>query len=151
MAGTAEIFLGFARALRAAGVAVTADRERTYLEAVAAVGADDQSATYFAGRATLCASPIDLETYDRVYAAWFSRQSTVPRQPPPMSVVIERASLDADDTSGGEGSGEDEAVAARASRAEVLRQRDVASLSAREKHAITSHDSALAARLRKGG
>ena len=138
MAGAAEIFLGFARALRAAGVAVTADRERTYLEAVAAVGADDQSATYFAGRATLCASPIDLETYDRVYAAWFSRQSTVPRQPPPMTVVIERASLDADEARGGEGSGEDESVAARASRAEVLRQRDVASLSAREKHQLSA-------------
>ena len=32
-----EVLLGFARALRAAGVNVTADRERTYLEAVAAV------------------------------------------------------------------------------------------------------------------
>ena len=69
-----EVLLGFARALRAAGVAVTADRERTYLEAVAAVGLDDQPAVYFAGRATLCASPADLERYDLVYAAWFSGQ-----------------------------------------------------------------------------
>src|SRR6476661_8672583 len=50
-----EVLLGFARALRAAGVAVTADRERTYLGAVAAVGLDDPSATYWAGRAALCA------------------------------------------------------------------------------------------------
>ena len=61
-----EVLLGFARALRAAGVAVTADRERTYLEAVAAVGLDDQPAVYHAGRATLCASPADLERHDLV-------------------------------------------------------------------------------------
>ena len=69
-----ELLLGFARALRAAGVAVTADRERTYLEAVAAVGLDDQPAVYHAGRATLCASPADLERHDLVYTAWFSGQ-----------------------------------------------------------------------------
>ena len=65
-----EVLLGFARALRAAGVAVTADRERTYLEAVAAVGLDDQPAVYFAGRATLCASPADLERYDEMRAVF---------------------------------------------------------------------------------
>ena len=48
-----ELLLGFARALRAAGVPVTADRERTLLEAVAEVGMDDRAATYWAGRATL--------------------------------------------------------------------------------------------------
>ena len=45
-----EVLLGFARALRAAGVAVTADRERTYLEAVVAVGLDDPVGVYHAGR-----------------------------------------------------------------------------------------------------
>src|SRR5512134_4034 len=69
--GPDELLLGFARALRAAGLHVTADRERTYLEAVAEVGLEDQAATYWAGRATLCSSPSDLERYDQVYAAWF--------------------------------------------------------------------------------
>ncbi len=78
-----ELLLGFARALRAAGVAVTADRERTYLEAVAAVGLDDQPAVYYAGRATLCASPADLERHDLVYTAWFSGQRAGPEGPPP--------------------------------------------------------------------
>ena len=36
------ILLGFARALRAAGVPVTTDRERTFLDAVAAVGLSDE-------------------------------------------------------------------------------------------------------------
>ena len=78
-----EVLLGFARALRAAGVAVTADRERTYLEAVAAVGIGDQPAVYHAGRATLCASPADLERYDQVYAAWFGGAAGRDEGPPP--------------------------------------------------------------------
>ena len=49
-----EVLLGFTRALRAAGVAVTQDRAHGFLTAVAAVGADDRQATYWAGRATLC-------------------------------------------------------------------------------------------------
>ena len=55
-----EILLGFARALRAAGVPVTHDRTQGYLAAVAMVGLDDATATYVAGRATLCGSPDDL-------------------------------------------------------------------------------------------
>ena len=74
-----ELLLGFARALRAAGVPVTADRERTLLEAVAEVGMDDRAATYWAGRATLCGSPADLERYDQVYAAWFGGRPAAAR------------------------------------------------------------------------
>ena len=44
------LLLGFARALRAAGLPVTADRESGFLEAVAVVGLDDEAATYWAGR-----------------------------------------------------------------------------------------------------
>ena len=40
------------------------------------MGLDDQPAVYHAGRATLCASPADLERYDHVYAAWFGGQRT---------------------------------------------------------------------------
>ena len=40
-----ELLLGFARALRAAGVPVTQDRTRSYLEATSLVGLDDQRAT----------------------------------------------------------------------------------------------------------
>ena len=38
--GGDELLLGFATALRAAGVPVTQDRTRTYLDAVALVGLD---------------------------------------------------------------------------------------------------------------
>src|SRR6476646_4935776 len=96
-----EVLLGFARALRASGVAVTADRERTYLEAVAAVGLMDPSGVYWAGQATLCSSPADLERYDQVYAAWFGleRAGTRPRQE--TSPTLTMASLDAGGGRGG--------------------------------------------------
>ena len=66
-----ELLLGFARALRAAGVPVTQDRSQAYLEAAALVGLHDQPATYWAGRATLCSGPDDLDRYDEVFTAWF--------------------------------------------------------------------------------
>lgn len=128
-----EIFLGFARALRAAGVAVTADRERAHLEAVAAIGADDQVGTYWAGRATLCSSPADLERFDQVYAVWFSGQQASLRPSPPPTVITERASLSEQEGQGPPGAEEDESTIARASRTEVLRRRDVAGMSASER------------------
>ena len=123
-----EVLLGFARALRAAGVAVTADRERTYLEAVAAVGLDDQPAVYFAGRATLCASPADLERYDRVYTAWFSGQRAGTKDRPPLPNVVARPALGATESATGQGADDPDVVRAQASSTEVLRHRDVATL-----------------------
>ena len=127
------ILLGFARALRAAGVAVTADRERTYLQAVAEVGAGSDRGAYWAGRATLCGSPADLERDDQVYAAWFGleRARARPRQAQP--VTVPQASLDAAE-GGTAGTGaEEEVVRATASDTEVLRHRDVAVLTAGER------------------
>ena len=76
-----EILLGFARALRAAGVPVTQDRAHGFLAAVALVGLDDQRATYAAGRATLCAGPDDLARYDQVFEAYFNARDGLPRTP----------------------------------------------------------------------
>jgi uncharacterized protein with von Willebrand factor type A (vWA) domain len=127
-----ELLLGFARALRAAGVPVTMDRAQTYLDAVALVGLDDRRATYWAGRATLCSNPTDLDRYDQVFSAWFldgdrPRQNGRPQDRPP----VVQASLEA---GSGEGSGEDDdELRAMASEAEVLRHRDIADLSAADK------------------
>jgi uncharacterized protein len=134
-----EVLLGFARALRAAGVAVTADRERTYLEAVAAVGLDDQPAVYHAGRATLCASPADLERHDLVYAAWFSGQRAGTKNRSALPQMVSQAGLAADEKSGSGGGEEDpDVVRAQASSTEVLRQRDVATLTGREREALAA-------------
>ncbi|MFQ6173068.1 vWA domain-containing protein [Oryzobacter sp. R7] len=131
-----EVLLGFARALRAAGVNVTADRERTYLEAVAAVGLDDQPAVYHAGRATLCASPADLERYDQVYAAWFSGARAGNKGRPPVPDVVPQAGLGVQDDRPGQGDDDPDTIRARASSTEVLRHRDVASLDRGEREEL---------------
>ncbi|MGL4175404.1 MAG: vWA domain-containing protein [Dermatophilaceae bacterium] len=139
----AEVLLGFARALRAAGVHVTADRERTYLEATASVGLDDEHAVYHAGRATLCASPADLDRYDHVFAAWFGgvRAGTKPREPLVRKVI--RASLSDDGYGADTGSDDSDAVRSQASTTEVLRHRDVASLDRRERERLAALFAAL--------
>jgi len=126
-----ELLLGFARALRAAGVHVTQDRAQSFLDATAVVGLDDQRATYWAGRATLCAGPDDLDRYDQVFTAWFLTQDqpTGPRTPqerPPVTA----AGLDNDGS--GEG-GDAEDLRTMASEAEVLRHRDIAEMSGSER------------------
>jgi uncharacterized protein with von Willebrand factor type A (vWA) domain len=132
-----EVFLGFTRALRAAGVAVTQDRAQGFLAAVAQVGADDRQATYWAGRATLCASPDDLFRHDQVFAAWFNARDGLPQARPREASRPSTAHLLPDtETGGGDGGDDEDVVRAAASAAEVLRHRDVASLDAAEKRRL---------------
>lgn len=133
-----EILLGFTRALRAAGVPVTHDRAQGFLAAAAVLGADDQRATYLAGRATLCAGPDDLERYDQVFHAYFGSRDGLPR---PRAAHTQPApgfsGLPDDESSGAAADAEEEVVRARASATEVLRHRDVAALSNAEKHRLS--------------
>ena len=130
--GADEVLLGFARALRAAGVPVTQDRAQGFLAAVALLGLDDQRASYAAGRATLCAGPDDLERYDQVFEAYFNSRDGLPRSRPSQPSVQSFSDLPANDATG-EGEDADEVVRAAASETEVLRHRDVASMSASER------------------
>ncbi len=125
------VLVGFATALRRSGLSITADRTRSFVRAVSLTGIDHRTATYWSGRATLCSSPDDIEVYDQAFAAWFSSElpapSTSTRPPAPPQP---QASLTS------EGSGDaasDDLLAARASEAEVLRHRDVATLSDTER------------------
>ena len=138
-----EVLLGFARALRAAGVAVTADRERTYLEAVAAVGLGDQPGVYHAGRATLCASPADLERYDHVFTAWFGGQRAGTKNRPPLQKLVSQAGLNVGENAGGQGVDDPDTVHAQASTTEILRHRDVATLDRRDREALVRMFAAL--------
>lgn len=123
-----ELLLGFTRALYAAGVPVTQDRSQSYLEAVSVVGLGDQRATYWAGRATLCSGPDDLDRYDQVFTEWFlsSDRPPVPREPSDRQVT--QAALDDEGEASG-GSQDEEELRAMASAAEVLRHRDIAEMS----------------------
>lgn len=132
--GADEICLGFTRALRAAGVPVTQDRAHGFLEATSLLGLEDQRSTYLAGRATLCAGPDDLERYDQVFDAWFNARDGLPRSRPSQASTPTFSELPATDADEGAGEAEDEEVVrAMASATEVLRHRDVASLSAAER------------------
>ena len=132
-----EILVAFARALRAAGVPVTQDRTHGFLAATALLGLDDQRATYVAGRATLCAGPDDLQRYDQVFEAFFHSRDGLPRARPAQPSVPAYTDLPLTEASGAGGdSDDDDVVSAMASDTEVLRHRDVASLSAAEKHRL---------------
>jgi uncharacterized protein with von Willebrand factor type A (vWA) domain len=125
-----ELLLGFARALRAAGVPVTQDRAQSYLRAAAAVGLSDGQATYWAGRATLCSGYDDLRTYDQVFAAWFHDEPTPAGARLTSPAAARQAPLE--DRRPPEDGSSDEApddLRVAASDIEVLRHRDIAELS----------------------
>ncbi|TWP36778.1 vWA domain-containing protein [Leekyejoonella antrihumi] len=128
------LLLGFARALQAAGVHVTPDRERGYLDAVAVVGIDDGRATYWAGRSTLCSSPDDLERYDQVFTAWFSRHGIDVRKSRPQTM---QRSTSVDLLTGGATEGDEqrdvEVIRKVASATEVLRHRDIGTMTPAER------------------
>ncbi|MBW8729501.1 MAG: VWA domain-containing protein [Terrabacter sp.] len=129
-----ELLLGFARALRAAGVNVTADRERIFLIAAATVGMGERAGVYWAGRSTLTSTPADFPGYDEIFERWFGGESIpqgrrVDIQRPP----VRQAPLG--DTEGEAGDGDADTIQAKASAQEVLRHRDVATLSAADRAA----------------
>lgn len=131
-----EILLGFARALRSAGVPVTADRTRAYLDAVALAGLDDPAATYAAGRATLCGCPDDLARHDQVFREWFSDGPGLPTTGRTEPRVSTQPMVDLSDAEGGTADGD--RLRAAASAEEVLRHRDVAALSAAERRRLAA-------------
>ncbi|WP_114905891.1 vWA domain-containing protein [Ornithinimicrobium murale] len=140
---------GFARACRAAGLPVSADRERTFLQACAAVGLGDRDRVYWAGRATLTASQSDIEPYDQVFTGWFGGRAmhgvSLPAQSPPtlLQASLEEAGTD---PTGGDDEVEEEAVRAAASATEVLRHRDIAALSPEDQDALRRTFATLTAR-----
>lgn len=131
-----EILLAFARAVRAGGVPVTQDRTREFLAATAMLGAGDPAGVRMAGRSTLCAGPEDLARFDQVFEAFFNARHGLPRPRPVVrpDTDANRLPLDEGDADGADRA--DDVIRAAASATEVLRHRDVASLSAGEKQRL---------------
>jgi uncharacterized protein with von Willebrand factor type A (vWA) domain len=138
-----ELLLGFARALRAAGLPVTSDRAQTFLRAVAVVGLEDRRATYHAGRSTLCTGPDDLDKFDQVFHAWFVAEEgrPVPREAPDRTTP--QASLSDDQDAAGGTDEPEEEIHAMASTAEVLRHRDIGAMDAGDKARLAAMFGAL--------
>lgn len=130
-----EILLAFTNALREAGMSVTADRSQAFLAAADCVGVGDRTATWVAGRATLCGSPDDLERFDAVFDAWFSTRGFAPA--PNQGVTRRTANLVPVPQGGAAGEG-DEAERAAASEVEVLRHRDVSRIPEQERRRLAA-------------
>ena len=136
--GGDEILLAFTRALRAAGVPVTQDRAQGFLAAAALLDLADERATWVAGRATLCGGPDDLDRFDAVFEAFFNARDGLPRSRPAPPAAPSPSQLpDTDDVGEGD-SDEVEILYTSATEAEVLRHRDVGSLSAGEKQRLAA-------------
>jgi uncharacterized protein with von Willebrand factor type A (vWA) domain len=145
-----ELLVGFTRALRAAGVAVSQDRTMGFLRAAAVVGLGDRQATYWAGRATLCAGPEDLGVYDEVFSGWFLDPSPPRHREPRAQATVSHAALDADGAGGGAGGDDEEddlRLRVAASDTERLRHRDIAALTPVERAALARLFGTLSPRL----
>jgi uncharacterized protein with von Willebrand factor type A (vWA) domain len=82
--------VGFARALRAAGLDVPVGSVTGYVEALGALGVERRTSVYWAGRAALVRRPEDFPVYDEVFAAfWLGR-------PPPPAAREERTAFESD-------------------------------------------------------
>jgi len=137
------LLLGFARALRAAGVQVSPDRAQSFLTAASIVGVDDRRATYWAGRTTLCSGPDDLERYDQVFGSWFlGDEAPRPRQQSPDRSEVQ-ANLEDSGLALEQGSQDEDEIHALASATEILRHRDIALLGAEEKARLDALFSSL--------
>ncbi len=136
-ADATAVLVGFARALRAAGVDAGPDRVQALLGALALLDPAGRFDVYWAGRLTLCGSRDDLERYDRVFAAYFAERDTSGPPPRPVPPARRRAFVRAPGAvpRGATRSGPDTAVptAVRADPADVLRHRDIAGLTAAER------------------
>jgi uncharacterized protein with von Willebrand factor type A (vWA) domain len=129
--------LGFARALRAAGVDAGAERTHAFLRAVDALRPGVRADVYWAGRLTLCGDRDDLERYERVFAAYFGTADTpvraVRHAPRPRLRPVLREVPAGSRTGTSDREPQGPPVASLASSAEVLRHRDVAELDAAER------------------
>lgn len=123
--------VAFARTVRSTGVPVTTGRIRAFVEALEVLDAGRRLDVYWAGRSTLCGNRDDLGRYDRAFEAFFEGEAPHTRLRPgtPSSQRPQLRSLTAP-LHGGDDDGDDDELhlTASASRHEVLRQRDLASL-----------------------
>ena len=127
-----EILLAFAAAVRAAGVKVTAEHTRSFVDAVAHLSMENRGDVFWAGRATLCAAPEDLDVYQRTFERWFTPMHSAPTTEKGVATTVKAAALQDDDGPDGTEQGE-ESLRAIASHHELLRHRDVATLDPAER------------------
>ena len=124
--------VGFAHALAAAGLPVSADAVETFTRALRQVDLSEPGQVYWAGRATLCRNPDDIGRYDLVFENWFG--PTVLARTPHGGQHPQRARIAALNATGAaDGGGDAPRLRVAADDTEILRHRDIAELSAAER------------------
>lgn len=131
------VLTGFARALRAAGVAADTSRLMGAVTALRHLDATDARQLYWAGRITLCGEPDDLPRYDAVFDRWF--RGAVAAAADPVTdqhrpAVSHRLDDPADSADGSDT--DDDALRAAAAHAEHLRSHDIAALTDAERDEV---------------
>lgn len=148
MTAAAPAMVGFARALRAAGVGAGPERVHAWADALAHLDSGRSGDVYWSGRLTLCSSPDDLAAYDAIFRAYFGAEAVPALRRRPRSVTEVLVPVAGEGAEPDSGQGDDvPAHLAMASRAEVLRHRDLAALTPGERAEV---DQLLAA-LRPAG
>jgi uncharacterized protein with von Willebrand factor type A (vWA) domain len=120
--------VALATALRGAGMPVGPDRVQRFVEALGHLDPNRRSDVYWAGRATLCADPEHIPIFDRVFAAFFDGRAVHVRRPPVQPAQRVAAAVTASSQVPKPAADDRDALVANASRVEVLRRRDVATL-----------------------
>jgi uncharacterized protein len=124
--------VGFAHALKAAGLPVSADAVEMFTRALRQIDLSDPGQVYWAGRATLCRSPDDIGRYDLVFENWFG--GTVLALAPQRGHRPRPARIAALSATGAADAGEDAPrLRVAADDTEILRHRDIAELTAAER------------------
>lgn len=126
------VAVGFAAALRSAGLEVSLLSSMLYAEALCAVDVGRPDDVYWAGRAALVHRPEDFDLYDAVFRAyWTGAPGLVVRSTPaavPVTVELDDPDGGDDDDDGADRS-DGERVAVRYSPAEILAGKDFADYS----------------------
>lgn len=129
-----RLAVGFATALRHSGVAVPPDSVVAFAEALTAVGMEQRSRVYWAGRATLVRRPEDIAAYDAAFDGFWLGTPSALRDAPPSPMPVPPLVLDTDEDDGNEQNPPATVPAAvlRYSAREVLRHKDFAAYSSDE-------------------
>lgn len=130
-----DVAVGFARALRAAGVDADPSRVHAFVAALDRLRPDLVRDVYWAGRITLCSGPDDLDRYDRVFDAFFSGVAVTGRARTRrrIEVAADALGVPTDGAVPGDDAPTVTAVTRHASALEALRHRDVTDLTPAER------------------
>lgn len=132
-----RLAVGFARLLRDLEVTVPTDSVITFMSALGRTGLEDRSQVYWAGRTTLVRRPEDIDVYDRAFAVFWERRTTIAEE---RSATTRTVVTDA----GGDSGGGENPADLRAS--DVLRFSAVESLRDKDFSAYTEDEMVLARR-----